>query len=166
MTLWLVGMMGSGKTSAGRLAADQVGADFHDTDDVVAARMGCSIAQVWGSIGESAFRDLETVATMTLAGKHAIVATGGGVVLADRNRHLMRESGEAVWLKASPAVLARRLVGTTDRPILSEGVDESTLGRHLSARAHLYHSVADHEIETDDMSVSQVAAIIGSIWGA
>ena len=165
MTLWLVGMMGSGKTSAGRLAASQVGTDFYDTDDVVAARMGCSVAQVWGSMGERAFRDLETVATMTLAGQHAIVATGGGVVLDDRNRDMMRESGEAVWLKASPAVLARRLAATTDRPLLSEGVDEKTLEGHLTTREHLYRSVADHEIETDEMSVSQVAAIIVSIWG-
>ena len=166
MTLWLVGMMGSGKTSAGRLAAARVGADFVDTDEVVAERMGCSVSQLWGSLGEEAFRDLETVATMTVAGNDAIVATGGGVVLADRNRDVIRESGDVVWLKASPSVLVTRLTEASSRPLLSDRGDEETLARHLATREPLYRSIADHEIDTDDMDVAQVAAVIGALWSS
>ncbi|MDX1468663.1 MAG: shikimate kinase [Acidimicrobiia bacterium] len=164
MKLWLIGMMGTGKTAAGRIAASELNTAFFDTDEVVAERMGCSIAQLWGSLGERAFRDLETVAMISLADSEGIVATGGGVVLSDRNRDLIRESGSAVWLRASPGVLARRLGDGDDRPLLREGVNRETIEKHLQQREPLYRSLADHEIETDDLHVLEVASIIGSIW--
>ncbi len=166
MTLWLVGMMGSGKTSAGRLAASNLRVEFSDTDEVVARRMGCSVAQLWGDLGEAVFRDLEKVAVRALAGREGIVATGGGVVLDAENRETMVSTGPVLWLEASPAVLARRLKGSEGRPLLvvPDGERESVLARHLEERASLYAEVATHRIATDDMTVEEVALRIGELW--
>lgn len=166
MTLWLVGMMGSGKSSAGESAARHLGVDFYDTDRVVAERMGCSVAQLWGRRGETAFRDLEKVATSSLAGKEGIVSTGGGVVLDEGNRELITGSGVVIWLKASPSVLADRLDGHENRPLLSGNGNEEVLAEILAQREPLYRQVADHEIETDEMDVPEVADAIGAIWAA
>lgn len=166
MTLWLIGMMGSGKTTAGRRAAALLEVEFADTDEVVAQRMGCSVAQLWGSLGEGAFRDLEKVATAELAGREAIVATGGGVVLDDSNRQLMSASGEVVWLRGSPGVLANRIGPDDRRPLLSTAdvSRRETLERILTQRAPLYESVSSHWIDTDSLTIEEVALRLVDIW--
>ena len=168
MTLWLVGLMGSGKTSAGRLAASNLGLPFSDTDEVVARRMGCSVAQLWGDLGEAAFRDMEKVALEDLAHSDGVVATGGGVVLDEENRRTLVSSGKVVWLEASPAVLAKRLEGAEGRPLLlvPDGDRYSVLVRQLAERAELYAEVASHRITTDELTVEQVADRIEEIWNA
>ncbi|MFQ5522598.1 MAG: shikimate kinase [Acidimicrobiia bacterium] len=166
MTLWLVGMMGSGKTSAGRVAAERLGIEFADTDEAVARRLGCSIAQLWGELGEAAFRDMEKVAVRELASREGIVATGGGVVLDAENRHTMVATGPVVWLEAPPSVLAGRLEGSDGRPLLVvlDRERESVLAQHLQERAKLYAEVATHRIQTDTMTVEEVAARIEEVW--
>jgi shikimate kinase len=168
MTLWLVGMMGSGKSSAGRLAASNLGVHFSDTDEVVARRMGCSVAQLWGELGEAAFRDMEKVALGGLAGSGGVVATGGGVVLDEENRRTLVHTGKVVWLEAPPAILAKRLEGAEGRPLLlvPDGDRESVLARHLTERAELYAEVASYRIATDQLTVEQVAERLEEIWNA
>jgi len=166
MILWLVGMMGSGKTSAGRLAARHLGVEFSDTDEEVARRKGCSIAQLWAELGEAAFRDLEKVAVQELATREGVVATGGGVVLDTTNRRTMVATGPVVWLEATPSVLSARLRDCEDRPLLAvpDGERESVIARRLEERARLYAEVATHRIPTDGMTVEGVAARIEEIW--
>lgn len=168
MTLWLVGLMGSGKTSAGRLAASNLRLPFSDTDEVVARRMGCSVAQLWGDLGEAAFRDMEKAALEGLAHSDGVVATGGGVVLDEENRRTLVNSGKVVWLEASPAVLAKRLEGAEGRPLLlvPDSDRHSVLVRQLAERAELYAEVASHRIATDELTVEQVADRIEEIWNA
>lgn len=168
MTLWLVGMMGSGKTSAGKLAASRLSVPFADTDEQVAQRMGCSVAQLWGTLGETAFRDMEKIALSNLAGSGGIVATGGGVVLDEGNRRLLGESEKVVWLIASPTVLEIRLASTTDRPGLveAEGRTFEFLSDLAEQRSSLYDEVAGHRISTDSLDVGDVSMKIEEIWKA
>ncbi|MCH8971289.1 MAG: shikimate kinase [Acidobacteria bacterium] len=168
MTLWLVGMMGSGKTTSGELAASRLGVPFRDTDEVVAERMGCSVAQLWGTFGEATFRDMEKVALSNLAGSDGIVATGGGVVLDEDNRRILSESQRVVWLEASPTVLEIRLDSTVDRPglVSSEIRTADFLSELLDERLPLYTEVASHRISTDSIDADAVAKEIEDIWKA
>ena len=100
MTLWLVGMMGSGKTSAGQRAAELAGARFIDLDSEIERTVNMPISEVWSSRGEAEFRVLERQAVTDVAGEAAIVSTGGGAVLDERSRDLMKSTGKVVWLLA------------------------------------------------------------------
>ena len=165
MILWLVGMMGSGKSSAGQQASVSLGVDFGDTDEFVVERMGCSIAQLWGERGEEAFRDIENVAMAHLAARSGIVSTGGGVVLDEHNRRLMA-GDKVVWLEAKPEVLAKRLQDTNQRPGLVSSIDDPVtfLRETLELRRSLYEAVSTHRIDTSAMSVADVAQEIEAVW--
>lgn len=165
MTLWLIGMMGSGKTTAGRLAAGSLGVGFHDTDDEVASGLGCSVAELWTEVGESGFRVLESAAVQQLAGAVAIISTGGGAVVDKANRERMKETGPVVWLRARPEVLASRLEGGARRPLLDSSPDRAaTLIALLIDRSRTYSEVADFEIDTSSLSVEDVAGKIAGLW--
>ena len=164
--MWLVGMMGSGKSTAGAMAAEQLVVPFHDSDDVIVERMGCSIAQFWGERGEAAFREIEKVAIASLAEAEGIRATGGGVVLDPENRRILTETGPVVWLRASPEVLANRLRDHSDRPLV-EVVDRphvEVLTAMLAERSALYSEVATHQLDTDDLETAHVAKRVEEIW--
>ena len=164
--MWLIGMMGSGKTTAGRAAAEDLGVQFADTDEFVADRMGCSVAQLWGSIGEAAFRDLERVAVSTLSEVDGIVATGGGVVLDDTNRQVLASSEKVIWLEASPETLSQRIESANTRPLLIETDQpyETELGVLLADRSILYKEVATHRIETDGIDAGVIVNMIEKVW--
>jgi shikimate kinase len=166
MMLWLVGMMGSGKTTSGKLAASRLGVSFRDTDEVVAERMGCSVAQLWGTLGEATFREMEKVALSYLADSEGIVATGGGVVLDEDNRRILSESQRVVWLETSPKVLEMRLDSTADRPglVSSEIGTFEFLSELLDQRLPFYAEVASHRILTDSIDAGVVAKEIEDIW--
>jgi len=165
MTLWLIGMMGTGKTTAGRIAAEVLDIPFFDTDDEVATRLGQPVADVWVEVGETGFRVSETEVIQRLAGETAIVSTGGGAILAEANRARMRDSGVVVWLRCSPEVLASRLSGSAGRPLLDgEPEPEKTLATILESRSTAYSETAHHEIDTSSLSVEQVAEKVVALW--
>ncbi len=165
MTLWLIGMMGSGKTTVGRLVAGELGVEFIDTDEEVANRMGCSVAELWGDLGESAFRDMEKVAVARVAGLEAVVATGGGAPIDAENRETMASSGTVVWLRASPAAMAERAGAGGGRPLLEDTPDtETALQRLLDERSQAYEAAADLIVETDGHEPGEVAREVVSAW--
>lgn len=155
-TIWLIGMMGSGKTTVGERLATRRGSVFYDTDDEIVARMGCSIGELWSMQGEGAFRDLEEVQVSRLAGRDAVVATGGGVVLRGSNVDTMRSSGPVVWLQASVDVLAARVGAGEERPLLEGGSVQERLTGVLSDRLDQYRSAATVVVGTDDRSIDEV----------
>jgi len=165
MHLWLVGMMGSGKTRVGALVAEAAGVRFRDTDEEVASRLGCSIGRLWGTRGESAFRDLEAATVRRLAAEpRSVIATGGGVVLDPANVDTMRTSGLVVWLQARPDTLAGRVGAGEGRPLL-EGSDPRTrLAEILVEREPLYRAAAHHRVQTDGRSPEQVAEEVLGCW--
>lgn len=165
MTLWLIGMMGSGKTTAGRLAADSLGVAFFDTDDEVTASLGRPVPRIWDELGEASFRESESAVIRRLAGEKAVVATGGGAIVDQANRDRMKASGRVVWLRCLPEVLASRLEGSIGRPLLDgEESPAAALGAVLGARSIAYAEASDFEIDTSSLSVEEVAEEIEGLW--
>ncbi|MFQ5518098.1 MAG: shikimate kinase [Acidimicrobiia bacterium] len=165
--LWLVGMMGSGKSAVGAIVASQLGRRLVDIDVEVAARLGCSIAELWGQQGEEAFRDMEAARMAVVAGESpAVMATGGGAVLRAANVALMRESGRVLWLRACPATLAARIGDEDGRPLLAGADSHEALQNILAQREELYRRAADHCLATDELTVTEAAEEAVAWWNA
>lgn len=163
----MIGMMGTGKTVAGRVLASRSGAPFYDLDDEVEAAAGRSIATLFRDEGEEGFRELEAAALELVAGRTpGVVATGGGAVLRKANVVLMKASGTVVLLQADEGELAARLDGVAGRPLL-DGRDD--LSGHLAAltteREAAYLAAADVRIDTEARSPEEVAIAIEAACG-
>lgn len=160
--LVLVGLMGSGKSTCGQLLAERLGRPFFDCDAEVEARLGDTIRAFWEANGEPAFRAVETEVVADLLGRStpSVVATGGGAVLADANRSLLRApSCLVVWLRADPAVLAERAAGASHRPLLDGGA-VAALEAMAQQRSRLYAEVADVVVDVAPHGVEQVVALV------
>jgi len=156
----LVGLMGTGKTTVGGVLAERLGVPLIDTDEMILARTGRTVREIFEADGEAAFRALETEALLdALASPDPFVlAAAGGVVLAEANRDALRAPGVVVvWLRADPALLVRRVVGQDHRPLLDDD-PEGTFTRMRHDRESLYAEVADVAIDVDELTPEQVAA--------
>jgi shikimate kinase len=155
----LVGLSGSGKSTAAPLIASRTGLAVVDLDRVVAEQIGRPIAELFAEPeGEARFRTLETEALLdALAGPPAVIATGGGVVLDAANRSSLRSGAHVVWLRAHPSRLAARLADTTEARPLLDGDVEFALQRLSEERAALYDEVADVVIDVDGVDPLSVA---------
>jgi len=164
--LWLIGMMGSGKSTVGRRIATTTGRGFIDVDSMVEERTGKSLASVFEEQGEAAFRAMEGAEIRRLSGESApggtgrVIATGGGVVLDPAGVEAMRRSGVVVWLDAPAGVLAGR-IGGVDRPLLA-GMDvASRLAVILAGRHSLYQQAAHYRIDADRPVDGVVSEVVG-----
>lgn len=156
-TITLVGLSGSGKTTAGQLVAQMLGWQYVDTDQLVEAQAGQSIAAIFAQQGEAAFRTLERQALHSaLAAGPAVIATGGGVVEDPANRAALQQQSWTIWLHAPTSALLERLDGATDRPLLAAGA-ETALTQMAARRTAWYATVADWIIATAGLTPSQVA---------
>jgi len=166
MILWLVGMMGSGKTTVGRLIASATGVEFRDTEAEVERRAGMTIADLWAEGGEELFRSLEAEVVIDSARlESAVVATGGGAVTDPAIRTVISSSGTVVWLRAQPGELVDRLTGQEGRPLLDLADDlESTLREIAIRRSGNYRSLADHTVDVDGRAPEALAAEIEVLW--
>ena len=155
----LIGLMGSGKSTVGRLVAHMLGFQFADTDHIITDEAGCSIPDIFAREGEAGFRLRESAALRSLLGRrHCVIATGGGIVTQARNRPLLRHLGFITWLEADARLLARRTAGNNDRPLLrGEEPPLQKLERLLAERKPLYKDLADLRIQTDDLSQQESA---------
>lgn len=158
MNVVLIGLMGSGKSTIGRLVASSLGFEFVDTDHVITEAAHRSIPQIFTSEGEAGFRKRETAALQSLLGKqNCIIATGGGIVTVPENVPLLHQLGFIVWLNAAPATLYRRTCHGNDRPLLRNPDPEGTLRDLLEKRGPLYREICDMKITTDDFSTEEIA---------
>jgi shikimate kinase len=155
--LALVGMMGSGKTTVGRLAAERLGRPFFDSDQTIEERTGRTVAQIFADDGEPAFRALEAAVLAEALANAApsVIAAAGGVVLDPANRHRLRDAAWVVWLRADPAILADRVTKSDHRPLLAED-PEGTLLRLNREREPLYREVADRVVDLDHLKPAEV----------
>jgi shikimate kinase len=164
VSLFLIGMRGAGKTSAGARAAARLGVPHVDSDALVEARAGCTIAELFRDRGEPAFRALEReVLLAELPQPGRIVSTGGGCVLDPEVRAALRRSGRVVWLQAPALVLSERVRGSA-RPSLTGHAPEAELAAVLAAREVLYRECADETVETAARDVDEVADVIEQLW--
>jgi shikimate kinase len=158
-TVWLVGMMGAGKSAVGRELAQRLKRPFHDTDREIECLRGIAIAEIFASDGEPAFRALERERVERLAGRPAVVALGGGALTQAAVRQVVGGSGTLVWLRATPETLLARIGSGEERPLLAGLAGEARLARLralLGAREEDYARAAV-VVETDAATVGEVA---------
>ena len=147
----LVGLMGSGKSSIGRRLAKRLEIPLIDLDDYIVEKAGKSIPEIFAEFGEEAFRDLESAALHEVIHNHAVIATGGGAVLREENRLLLKSHPPIIWLKASPEFLADRIDGDKNRPLIAAGGTLEKLQALAEIRYPLYKECADYILPREDM---------------
>jgi shikimate kinase len=161
VTITLVGMPGSGKTTVGRQLARRLRLPFFDSDHVIEERLGCPIREFFAREGEAAFRDLEQQVIAELAqGPAKVIATGGGAVLREANREALRGAGPVVYLRSSPEELHRRLRHDTTRPLLQVADPLAKLRELYAQRDPLYRQASHFVIETGRPSVPRLVNMI------
>jgi len=152
--LILVGMMGSGKTTMGRVLAKHLGKEFVDTDEEIQARTGVTIPHIFDVEGEPGFRQRETAALESLLQRDGLVlATGGGAVIAKDNRVMLQNNGIVIYLRASVHDLWLRTRNDRNRPLLQAGNAHDKLTQLLRQREAAYQQVADIVMPTGRQNV-------------
>ena len=162
--LFVIGPMGSGKSTVGAAVALRLGQPFTDLDQVVEARAGASISEIFANRGEPEFRRLEAEALgYAVHQGPAVIAMGGGAVLSEDAWRLMRRHGAIVALNAAPEELARRLLrserGVLQRPLLA-GADPTERLRQLVRERQRFYARADLSLDTQGLSVDEAAALV------
>ena len=154
--LVLVGFMGTGKSTLGRIAASALARPFYDTDEVVQERAGCTIREVFARWGEACFRQWEAEAVRDLGQASGLVlATGGGVLGQPGNAAALRAGGLLVGLRARPDVILRRVGGADAaraRPLLAGDDPLARIRALLAAREPMYAG-ADASLDASDLTL-------------
>jgi shikimate kinase len=160
--LVLVGMMGVGKSTVGRMVAAELDRPLFDSDEMIEERTGRTVREIWSTDGEAAFRTLETDTLVEALAETepAVIAAAGGVVLSERNREALQTAdARVVWLLADVEVLVDRVRNGAHRPLLDDD-PEATLRRLYAVRAPLYQEVADAIVSVDSRTPTEVAKAV------
>jgi len=160
--LVLVGMMGVGKSTVGRMVASELARPLFDSDEMIEERTGRTVREIWSADGEAAFRTLETETLLEALAEpeQSVIAAAGGVVLSERNRlALAGADAHVVWLLAEVDVLVDRVRNGMHRPLLDDD-PEGTLRRMYVEREPLYQEVADAIVSVDHRSPNDVAKAV------
>lgn len=163
--VFLVGPMGVGKTTVGRLLADELGYTFVDTDREIEARCGADIPWIFDVEGEEGFRQREIKALAELSKrKNIVLATGGGIILKPENREQLKLHGFVVYLTAQLDLLVERTGKDKKRPLLQVDDPRRALQKTLEVRDPLYREVATVIVPTDRQNPRQAAKEIASAF--
>jgi shikimate kinase len=159
--IFLIGFMGSGKTTVGGLLAERLGWSFADLDDLIVRAAGASVAEIFAREGEEGFRRRETEAVRAAAtGRRAVVATGGGAACREENLALMLGSGRVVALGVSAAEAVRRTGGRSGRPLLDGSADPLGAATALLAKRDAFYARAHLRVETDRRTPAEAVETI------
>ena len=157
-SIFLVGLMGAGKTSVGKLLARRLGKTFYDCDHEIEHVTGVRIPVIFEIEGESGFRARESKILTELASRRNIVlATGGGAVLSEHNRRVLAQNGIVVYLRAAAQDLWQRTRHDRNRPLLQTPDPLAKLTELFIERDPLYRDVADIVVDTGNQSLSNLA---------
>ncbi len=152
--IWMIGMMGTGKTTVGALVAEQLSRPFSDLDTEIMVHTGRTIPELFEA-GEERFREMESMVLARLAeGGPSVISTGGGSVLRPSNVEIMRRTGTLVLLTASTVEITDRIGDADDRPLAA---DASSLSNLAASRRASYDDAADVTVDTDGKSPDVVA---------
>lgn len=155
--IFLVGLMGAGKTTVGKLLAKRLGKSFYDSDHEIESRTGVNIPVIFELEGEPGFRKRETAVLAELTQQRDIVlATGGGAVLAKQNRECLSQNGLVVYLRANVEELWHRTRNDKSRPLLQTDDPHGKLQRLFGERDPLYREIADIIIDTGEQPVGVI----------
>lgn len=161
--IFLIGLMGAGKTTIGRQLARNLGCDFIDSDHEIERRTGADIPWIFDIEGEQGFREREEAVIDDLSQRHGIVlATGGGAVLDVRNRQHLAARGLVVYLRASVDRLMLRTEKDRNRPLLQTDDPAQRLQSLYDQRDPLYREIADIIVDTDNRNVASSVKLIAN----
>ena len=164
LRLFLIGPMGSGKSTVGRHLADLLNCSFIDSDVEIESRAGADIPWIFDVEGEAGFRRRETTVLRDLVERPAaVIATGGGTILATENREIMACAGVVVFLNVSVAQQLKRTGSGEGRPLLQRGDHEETLSQLMAEREPLYRALADVIISAGGGNARKVARQIETV---
>ena len=154
MNIYLIGMMGSGKSTLGKTLSEKIQKPFIDLDSEIEKATGKSITEIFDIDGEEQFRKMETKQLKQYS--ESIVACGGGIVLNNANREFINENGIAILLLATMGQLAQRLSSSNNRPLLADDNTEEALTKLWMERLIDYSDTANFTIETDGKNPEQL----------
>ena len=161
MNIFIVGPMGSGKSTVGKIISDELFLSFLDTDEEIETRTGASIDWIFDLEGEDGFRKRESSILQDMVQKNSIVlSTGGGIILSEENRELLSSRGTVFYLATPISVQLERTAKDKDRPLLKNADPEKILTKLQKDRESLYEAVADHVVNTENKSSQEVASEI------
>ena len=146
MNIYLIGMMGTGKSTLGKTLSKKMQKPFIDLDSEIEKTGGNSVSEIFDRDGEERFREMETEQLKQYS--RSVVACGGGIVLKLENRHFIKENGIAILLTASMGELSQRLSDSDNRPLLANDITEEALTKLWLERQLDYLNTADFTIET------------------
>ena len=161
MNIFIVGPMGSGKSTVGKIISSELFLNFFDTDEEIEARTGASIDWIFDLEGEEGFRKRESKILEEMVQQNSIVlSTGGGIILSESNRELLSSRGTVFYLATPITVQLERTSKDKDRPLLKNGDPGKILEELHVARESLYEGVADYIVNTEGKSSQEVSTEI------
>ena len=161
MNIFIVGPMGSGKSTVGKIISSELFLNFFDTDEEIEARTGASIDWIFDLEGEEGFRKRESKILEEMVQQNSIVlSTGGGIILSESNRELLSSRGTVFYLATPIAVQLERTSKDKNRPLLKNGDPGKILEELHVARENLYEGVADYIVNTEGKSSQEVSTEI------
>ena len=153
MKIFLIGFMGSGKTSIGKRLAEKLAFNFVDTDRFIEMQQGLTVAEIFSKFGESAFREMEHKLLLDLQKcKSAVISTGGGTPCHNENMKMMLACGIVIYLKTSPENLTQRLIRSQNERPLIKGKSETELLQYIIEKLterEQYYNCADIVVENE-----------------
>ena len=161
MNIFIVGPMGSGKSTVGKIISDELFLNFFDTDDEIESRTGASIDWIFDLEGEEGFRKRESSILEEMVKQNSIVlSTGGGIILSDLNREMLSSRGTVFYLSTPISVQIERTSKDKDRPLLKDGDPGEILKNLHLTRENLYEEVSDYIVNTEGKSSQEVSSEI------
>jgi shikimate kinase len=157
MKVFLIGFMGVGKTTVGKIVANKLNYKFIDTDSEIESKSKMKISEIFVRLGENHFRKLETnlLNDIIKSENNIIISTGGGMPIFNNNIKLLKENGISIWLKADDKKILSNLQHDKTRPLLNKNKKEEIIKEMLKQRSKMY-SMADYTISVDEKNIQQV----------
>jgi shikimate kinase len=158
----LIGFMGAGKSSVGRMYSEIYQVPLLDTDELIEAEAGMTISKIFETQGEEAFRATETRVLERLLAEtdHTVISVGGGLPLREENRRILKELGKVVFLRVKEKTVLQRLKGDTTRPLLQGDHVQQRVHELMTYRNPIYQEAAHIVIDVDKILPREIAHII------
>jgi len=155
--IFLIGFMGCGKSTIAKTLSEKLAVAQAEMDEMIVQEQGMPITEIFEKYGEEHFRDIETELVRRLQEQDGVVVScGGGAVLREENRKLMKESGLIVWLTAKPETILERVKNSTNRPVLNGHMNVEYIAELMEKRRACYEEAADCMVATDGKSREEI----------